>query len=114
MTEKELKKLNRYQLLELLILQTKRADELERQLEAAEQQLNERDIHIMTLGSIADASMQLNDVFTSAQKAADMYVENAQRKAADIEERARAKAYAIVKEAESRALEVLKKSLSTR
>ena len=33
MTEKDLRKLNRYQLLELLIIQTRRTEELEAQLE---------------------------------------------------------------------------------
>mgnify|MGYP003297738140 CR=1 FL=1 len=37
MTEKELKKLNRYQLLEMLIIQTERAEDLQRQLEVISQ-----------------------------------------------------------------------------
>jgi hypothetical protein len=36
LTEKELKKLNRYQLLELLIIQTERADSLQAQVEELE------------------------------------------------------------------------------
>ena len=39
MTEKELKRLNRYQLLELLIMQTNRADTLEAQLEKVQEML---------------------------------------------------------------------------
>lgn len=84
LTEKELKKLNRYQLLELLILQTERADKLQAKLEAAEKQLAEQEVHIASLGSIAEASLQLNGVFQAAQAAADMYIEAAKRQAADI------------------------------
>lgn len=36
MTEKDLRKLNRYQLLEMLIMQTERADKLQSKLEEAE------------------------------------------------------------------------------
>ena len=39
MTEKELKKLNRYQLLELLLAQTERADSLEQKVEQLQAQL---------------------------------------------------------------------------
>lgn len=39
MTEKELKKLNRYQLLELLLAQTERADTLQKKVEELESKL---------------------------------------------------------------------------
>ena len=81
MTEKDLKKLNRYQLLEMLIIQTERADELEAQLKAAEKQLEERELTMSSLGSIAEASLQLGDVFKAAQKAADIYLAEAKKRA---------------------------------
>ena len=59
MTEKDLKKLNRYQLLELLIVQTDRADKLQAKLDAAENQLANQELQISSLGSIAEASLQL-------------------------------------------------------
>ena len=46
MTEKELKKLNRYQLLEMLLIQTQRADSLQKQLEEAQSQLDDREIRM--------------------------------------------------------------------
>lgn len=81
MTEKELKKLNRYQLLELLIVQTERADKLQAQLERAQERLNEKEIQMTVLGSIAEASLELSGVFTAAQKAADLYLEAARKQA---------------------------------
>jgi cell division septum initiation protein DivIVA len=99
LTEKELKKLNRYQLLELLILQTERADKLQLRLEELENQLNERNLQITSMGSIAEASLQLSGAFQSAQEAADMYVDSAKRKAEEILEDARKKAVDILAEA---------------
>lgn len=84
MTEKELKKLTRYQLLELLIVQTERADKLQQQLEKAQQRLNDKEIQMTVLGSIAEASLELSGVFAAAQKAADMYLEAAKKKADQI------------------------------
>ena len=72
MTEKDLKKLTRYQLLEMLIIQTERADELQKKLEAAQAQLDSRDVQMTVIGSIAEASMQLSGVFEAAQNAADI------------------------------------------
>lgn len=93
MTEKDLRKLNRYQLLELLVVQTERADKLQARLEATEKQLNDQNIQLASLGSIAEASLQLKGVFQAAQEAADMYVNAAKKKAdemiAEAEEQAR-------------------------
>jgi len=79
--EKDLRKLNRYQLLELLIVQTERADRLQAQVEELQQQLNDHEVHLSTLGSIAEASLQLSGVFQAAQEAADLYLENAKKQA---------------------------------
>ena len=80
-TEKELRKLNRYQLLELLVAQTERADQLQAQLEETRRQLNEREIRLASLGSIAEASLQLSGVFQAAQDAADLYIHAARKEA---------------------------------
>ena len=92
MTEKDLKKLNRYQLLELLILQTERADKLQERVEELERLLKEQDLKMESLGSIAEASLQLGGVFEAAQEAADRYLRAAQERAQEIEEAARKKA----------------------
>ena len=91
MTEKELRKLNRFQLLELLIIQTERADNLQRELDAVNQQLAEKQIRIQNLGSIAEAALQLNGVFEAAQQAADQYLQEAKRQAESILQQAREK-----------------------
>lgn len=103
MTEKDLKKLNRYQLLELLIVQTGRADKLQTKLEEAEKQLNERDLKMTSLGSIAEASLQVGGVFQAAQAAADLYIDAAKKKAEEIEVAAHKKAAEILIQAQAQA-----------
>ena len=99
MTEKELKKMNRYQLLELLILQTERAEKLQKTLEEAERRLNDQEINIFALGSIAEASLHLKGVFQTAQDAADMYISAAKKHAEAIEEEAHKKSAVIIAQA---------------
>ena len=99
LTEKELKKLNRYQLLELLIIQTERADKLQTTLEEARQRLNAQEINISTLGSIAEASLHLKGVFGAAQEAADLYINEAKKRAETIEEEAHKKSATIIAKA---------------
>ena len=99
MTEKELKKLNRYQLLELLIIQTERADKLQAAIEKAERLFIDQEINISTLGSIAEASLQLHGVFQAAQDAADTYINAAKKRAEEIEEEAYKKSAAIITQA---------------
>jgi len=101
LTEKDLRKLNRYQLLELLVMQTERADKLQARLEETTRQLNEKNIQISSLGSIAEASLQLGGVFQSAQQAADMYIDAAKKRAEEIEEAAREKAAQIITQAQT-------------
>lgn len=103
MTEKDLKKLNRYQLLELLIIQTDRADKLQAKLDAAQEQLANQELRISSLGSIAEASLQLKGVFQAAQDAADMYLEAAKKRANEIEEDAHKKAAEILTQAQAQA-----------
>ena len=79
MTEKELKKLSRQELLEVLLAQSKKIDRLNGKLKETQDKLTEREIAISEAGSIAEASLILNNVFADAQKAADQYLENIRR-----------------------------------
>ena len=108
MTEKELKKLNRYQLLEMLIIQTERANELEKKLEQAQEKLDSREVQMTVMGSIAEASLQLSGVFEAAQNAADTYLEAVKERSAAMEENARRQAEAILEEARQQARQILR------
>ena len=76
MTEKELRKLNRYQLLELLVMQTEQNQALRDQVAQLQLQLEQRQARIEKLGSIAEASLQLSGIFDAAQESCRHYIEN--------------------------------------
>ena len=76
MENKDLKKIKRRELLELMLEQAKRIEELEQELKSAYEELESKKIKIKESGSIAEASLRLNEVFESAQKSVDQYYEN--------------------------------------
>lgn len=109
MTDVELKKLNRTDLLELLLAQEKDNESLRQQLQLAKQQLEERSITLEECGSIAEASLHLNGVFQAAQAAADQYLtairtrsEEQEAHCAALEAAAQEKADRLLKETEER------------
>lgn len=100
MTEKELKKLNRYQLLELLVIQTERANKLQKKVEELEARLEERELNLSKLGSIAEAALHITGVFEASQQAADLYLESAKKQADDMLAAARCQAESMIAPAE--------------
>lgn len=76
MTDKELRRLNRRELLEILIMQTEENEKLRNQLEKAEKELQNKNIVLLQAGSIAQAALQLNGVFEAAEKAAEQYLDS--------------------------------------
>ena len=107
MTDKDLKRLNRYQLLELLILQTNRADELEAQLAQARQELEDRKIKMKNIGSVAEASVQMSGLLEAAQNTADLFLEAAIRRIEELERERTAEAARIVEQAREKAAWIL-------
>ena len=79
MTEGELKKLNRAELLAMLIAVTQRCEELEIELLDAEEKLDSRDIEISRAGSLAEAALKINKVLEAADQAGAQYLANLQR-----------------------------------
>ena len=76
MTERELRRLSRTDLLELLLAQRKENEQLRCILDETQSQLADRTIKIDNAGSIAEASLQLSGIFTAAQDSCQYYVEN--------------------------------------
>ena len=76
MTDRELRKLSRSDLLEMLVDLSEELHLVKQQLRSAEEKLNNRQILIEKAGSIAEASLQLNGVFEAAEAASEQYVEN--------------------------------------
>lgn len=76
MTDRELRKLSRSDLLEMLVDLSEEHNLVKQQLKAAEEKLNNRQIMIDNAGSIAEASLQLNGVFEAAEAASEQYMES--------------------------------------
>lgn len=81
MTDKELRKLSRMELLELFLAESRENERLRARLKSAEEKLASRVIDIENSGSLAEAALRLNHVFEAADKAARQYVENVRRMA---------------------------------
>lgn len=79
MSVKELKRRSRVELLEILVEQSREIERLEAELRNARAELDKKQILIDNAGSIAEAALQLNEVFAAAQKAADQYLSNVKR-----------------------------------
>lgn len=76
MTEKEMRRLSRADLLEMLIEQSTELQTLREKLSAAEAALAKRELAIDTAGSIAEASLQLSGIFEAAQASCQQYTDN--------------------------------------
>ena len=76
MTEKDLRRLSRSDLLELLLAQRRDNEQLRCILDQTQAQLAERTIRIDKAGSIAEASLQLSGIFNAAQDSCQYYLEN--------------------------------------
>ena len=74
MTDKELHKLTRTELLEILYEQQTEIERLEKELADAKQLVESRKMLMHKAGSIAEASLKISEVFEAAQKAADRYL----------------------------------------
>ena len=79
MTEKELRRLSRAELLEMLLAQTEENRQLKKELQEAEEALEDRRIAIEESGTMAEAALRLNGVFEVADRAVQQYLENKER-----------------------------------
>lgn len=109
MKDKQLKKLSRQELLELLLEQTRTVEKLEAELAEKNAALENKRIITESSGSLAEAVIGLNGVMEAAQKAAEQYLENMELMKKETEdeckellEKARAEAERIVSEAENK------------
>lgn len=79
MTDRELRKLSRAELLGLLLEESRENERLREQLNQANQALIGKNIALTKAGSIAEAALALNGVFDAAEQAAQQYLDNIQR-----------------------------------
>ena len=121
MTDKDLRRLSRAELLDILYEQRKRYEDSLAENQALRQQLEDRTLRIASAGSIAEAAIQVNGVFEAAQAAADQYLasvkaataemmqktDEAQRQRETILQDAKQQADKIVQDAQAQADKIL-------
>jgi hypothetical protein len=76
LSDKNLKRLSKVELIEMLIAQSKRVEELEAMVADLNVRIENRALMVEQAGNLATACIQVNEVLQSAQAAADQYMEN--------------------------------------
>ena len=76
MTEKELRKLKRRDMLEIMLAQSREIDRLRGELAEAEKKLADRDLKVEKCGDLAEAALAVTGIFEEARKAAEIYLHN--------------------------------------
>ena len=92
MAEKELRRMSRPELIEIIYALKSNEESLQKKNAHLEEQLNDRTIQISEAGSIAEAALQLNDIFSTAQIAADDYLTSIKAANVSMEEEQKAAA----------------------
>ena len=75
MVSKELRRLSRRELVDIIYQMKKNEQLLQNEIDSLQKSLEDRRIHLSSAGSIAEASLSITDVFSSAQTAADRYLQ---------------------------------------
>lgn len=120
MADKELKQMNRSELIEIIYQYRIQVDDLTAQLQKLNDELEERRLRMERSGSIAEAAISVNKVFEAAQQAAEQYlysikaaneeIENSSVRAAqEIIGDAKSEAERIKREAERECQEIISK-----
>ena len=76
MTEKELRKLSRADLLQMLIDQAEELNQLREKYANAQAMMAQKEIVVQEAGTLADAVFKLNGIFDVAQATAQQYIDN--------------------------------------
>ena len=108
MIGKELKRLSRRELVDIIYQLKKNEQQMQEKITELEDALQEKRIRLSVAGSIAEAAMDMTNIFSSAQITADLYLreiasmkEDTERDCAKIIEEANKKAEDILRQAES-------------
>lgn len=78
--QQDLSKLRKHDLLEIMLAQSKEIDKLRDRVSELEAQLEAREFEFNKIGSIAEASLAVTNIFKEAEKAAVIYIENIRRR----------------------------------
>ena len=83
MADRELRQMHRAELIEIIYALKQGEDQLKAQNAALTAQLQDRQLRLEKAGSIAQAALELNNVFAAAQAAADDYLHSVRASLAD-------------------------------
>jgi cell division septum initiation protein DivIVA len=74
MTDKEFKRLSRAQLIDIIYQLQLQIDKLNEEKQELESELADKRLRLSNAGNIAEAALEMNDCFRSAQNAAEQYL----------------------------------------
>ena len=74
MTDKEFKRLSRAQLIDIIYQLQLELDKVNEEKQELESKLADKRLRLQSAGNIADAALEINDCFRSAQNAAEQYL----------------------------------------
>ena len=74
LTDKEFKRLSRAQLIDIIYQLQLQIDDLTAQNQQLEKALDDKRLRISIAGNLAEAALEINDCFRSAQSAAEQYL----------------------------------------
>ncbi len=98
MNEKELRKISRKELLELLLEQANRIVDLEKELADAKAKLEDKRIMLNEAGNLAEASLKITDLFQKTMETCKIYSDNIEELNSRIEKEVREKYETIEKQ----------------
>lgn len=98
MNEKELRKISRKELLELLLEQANRIADLEKELADAKAKLEDKRIMLNEAGNLAEASLKITDLFQKTMETCKIYSDNIEELNSRIEKEVREKYETIEKQ----------------
>ena len=85
MFNKELKKLNRRELVEIIYQMKKNEQRLQKKIASLQAELQDKRMYISEAGSIAEAAASITNIFAAAQETADLYLHEISCMKADAE-----------------------------
>ena len=110
MKTQDIKKLSRSELVDIIYQLQRKEQEQQEKIRELEIKLEDRRLKIENSGSLAEASLALKDVFETAQKAADIYLEEIRKRSENIDEECERR----IQEAQHKADWILEDAISRR
>lgn len=87
MINKDLKKLNRRELVDIIYQMKKNEQQMQEEIAALQEALQDKRIKLTSAGSIAEAATEITQIFSTAQTTADLYLHEIACMKAETEEK---------------------------